>query len=172
MNIEEQLLIEHSRANATLISNYIGTNSVRFDQLMKLFFVNKYKITQRAAYSVGISIDNHPNLIEPYVEALIDNLDNKVHDAVKRNSVRILEKMDIPESHQGLLTEKCFQYLMSNNEPIAVKVFSMSILFNMVMKYHELKNELKIVIEDLMKYGTPAITSRGKKILKALDRIT
>lgn len=171
MNIEEQLLIEHSRANATFISNYIGTNSIKFDQLMKLFFVNKYIITQRAAYSVGISIDNHPELIEPYIKALINNLDHDIHDAVKRNTVRILEKIDIPESHQGILTEKCFQYLLSNNEPIAVKAFSMSILFNMAMKYHELKNELKIVIEDMMEHGTPAITSRGKKILKALDRI-
>jgi len=172
MNIEEQLLKEHSRINATFISDYIGTNSIKFDQLMKLFFANKYILTQRAAYSVGISIDNHPELIAPYVETLIDNLENKIHDAVKRNTVRILEKMDIPESHQGILTEKCFQYLMSNNEPIAVKAFSMSILFNMVMKYHELKNELKMVIEDLMEHGTPAITLRGKKILKALDRVS
>lgn len=171
MNLKAQLLKEHSKQNANYIAEYIGNNTSLFDELFQLFVGNEYRMAQRSAYVLGIVTDNYPALIKPYVNVLIENLDNDVIEAVKRNTVRTLQSVRIPETQEGRLTEKCFEYLTSNKESIAVKVFSMSILGNMTMKYPDLKNELKLVIEDLMENGTPGIISRGGKVLKQLEKI-
>jgi len=171
MNIKNQLLIEHSKKNATFISDYIGRDEVKFKILMKLFLANEDIISQRAAYSLSISTDNHPELIKPHIGTLINNLDENVHDAVKRCTVRILQHTKIPNKHEGKLTEQCFDFLTSNKEPIAIKVFSMTILANMAEKYPDLKNELNIIINDLMEYGNPGIISRGKKVLKQIAKL-
>jgi hypothetical protein len=47
----------------------------------------------------------------------------------------------------------------------------MTILYNLACEEHGLRNELKIVIEDLLPHGTPAIRSRGIKILRNLENM-
>ncbi len=172
MNIRTQLLVAHSKQNATYISNYIGNDNAKFSELMKLFLSNEYRVTQRAAYSLGISIDNFPTLIDPYIEVLIHNLDvDNLHVAVLRNTLRILQNIEIPIALEGKITNKCFDYLTSKDEPKAVKVFAMTIIANMAIKYPDLKNELKIIVEGLMEFGSPGILSRGKRTLLALEKI-
>ncbi len=66
------------------------------------------------------------------------------------------------------MADSCFTFLSDPKEPIAVKVFSMSVLANITKKQPELRDELRIVIEDQLPYSTPAFKSRGGKILKEL----
>ena len=173
MNIRNQLLKAHSKLNATFISDFIGNDKVKFDQLVKLFLANESRVTQRAAYSLSISIDKYPSLLDPYIGILIGNLDNiNLHIAVIRNTVRVLQNIEIPKRYEGKLTTKCFDYLTDNNQPKAVKVFSMTILANMAKKYPELKNELILIIKDLMEFGSPGILSRGKKVINQLNSAT
>jgi hypothetical protein len=51
-----------------------------------------------------------------------------------------------------------------------VKVFGMTVLANLCEKLPELKNELRIIIEDQMPYGSAGFKSRGSKILKKLQQ--
>ena len=171
MNIREQLLVEHSKANALFISNYIGDDQGKFQELVELFLGDEYRITQRAGHSLAHVFDNHPHLVDPFLPKLIRNLDNEVNDAVKRNTLRILQDKVIPDNEEGILVNHCFDYLVSNKEPVAIKVFAMTVLGNICHKFPDLKNELKIIIEELMETGTPGIISRGKKVLKTIEGI-
>jgi hypothetical protein len=47
----------------------------------------------------------------------------------------------------------------------------MTVLLNIVKYVPELKEELKIIIEDQMPYASAGFQSRGKKTLKALEKI-
>ena len=136
---------------------------------MILFFNGEYRITQRAAWIVHYCADNYPGLIEPYLAKLVDNLFNdKIHVAVKRNTLRILQYIDIPEKLLGRVAEICFNFLASGVEPVAVKAFSMTVLYNITLKEPELANELKLHIEQLLPFGSAGIKSRGRKILAKL----
>lgn len=170
MNLETQLAIEHSKENAICIANHIGQDTGLFDDLMQLFFHPEYRVSQRAAHAVSHCVDRHPALIKPYIGKMIENLQLNPEVAIRRNTVRLLQEQEIPEKYQGLLVEKCFEYLLSSSETIAVKAFSMTILHNVCKTYPELKSELKIVIEDAIQYGTPGIVNRGKKILAQLAK--
>jgi len=136
---------------------------------MGLFFTNTYRVSQRAAAIVNYCAQKYPILIAPYLEQMIDNLSNvNLHDAVKRNTVRILQFIDIPEKLMGKTANVCFDFLKSGTEPIAVKCFSMSVLYNISKKNPGLNNELKLVIEAQMPYGSAGYKSRAKRILKEL----
>ena len=170
MDIRSQLLIEHSRANSELIADYIGSDPERIEELLRLFFANENLVTQRSAYVFLIISDRNRALFLPHLKNLVSNLANNIHDAVKRNTLRLLQELPVPENLEGTLANVCFDYLQSNKEPVAIKVFAMTILANLATKYPDLKNELKIIIDDLMQNGSSGIRSRGKKLLLALDK--
>lgn len=65
----------------------------------------------------------------------------------------------------------CFAYLESPAEALAIKVFSMTVLGNLAKLYPEIIPELKLLIEDQLPYQTAGFKSRGKKVLKVLEKI-
>lgn len=171
MNLREALLREHSKANTVSLTNEIGTDQQAFDELIALFLGNEYRVTQRAAWVVAHCIEAHPWLVKKHLKSMIENLQNTVHDAVKRNTIRILQFVEIPEDLLGITAEICFSFLNSAKSPIAIKAHAMSVLFEIVKKYPDLKEELKVSIEEQMPFGSAGIVSRGKRILTALEKI-
>ncbi|MEO5572254.1 MAG: hypothetical protein ABIT08_10200 [Bacteroidia bacterium] len=170
MNIREEILKEHSKKQTNKIVKFIGNDSKKFKELMHLFFNDEYRVVQRAAWIVNNCAEDYPELIKPYLEKMIDYLQKPVHDAVRRNTVRILQFIDIPKRLNGKAASVCFDLLQSKDEPVGVKVFSMSVLGNLCKTEPGLKNELRLVIEEQLPYSTAGFLSRAKKILKRLDK--
>lgn len=171
MNIKTALLEEHSKAQALKITSYIGKSSKRFDELMTCFFDDDWRLNQCAAYTLNFVVDNHPFLFKPYLEKAIHNLKSPKHDAVKRNTLRILQDYEIPEDLQGTVVDLAFDFLASPKEPIAIRVFSMSVIFNVAKQEPDLLHELKILIEEGMPTASAGYKSRGKKILAYINKI-
>ncbi|ERJ59771.1 hypothetical protein [Sphingobacterium paucimobilis] len=78
--------------------------------------------------------------------------------------------LDLPdEDNEEKLLEKTFQLLADTNCPIAVRCNAYDILLAFVVKHPWLAHELRIQIQfDLEKKNTPALSSRGLRILKKL----
>lgn len=171
MDIRSQLLKENSKKNMLDIANYVGNDAEKFNVLIKLFLHDHYRVTQRAANPVNIVFDRYPEMIQLHIDEVISNLHNNINIAVKRNTLRMLQDIPVPEKHEGLLLQLCFDYLLDKEEPIAVKVFAMTVLSNLAEKYPEIKNELSAVIEELMEFGSAGIRSRGAKTLKKLSKL-
>lgn len=172
MNIKETILEEHSKAQRDKVVKYVGDDKERFKELMKLFLGTEYRVTQRAAWAVSYCVEAHPHLIKPYINKIVDQLDKPdQHDAVKRNSLRIFQFMEIPERSQGKLYDTCMKFLLSMNESIAIKAFSITVLQNIATMYPDLQDELKMVLLDLSKHETsPAIVHRCKKAIKEFSK--
>jgi hypothetical protein len=167
MNIRETLLAEHSKKQCDKIVEYIGNDKRRFAALMKLFFEGEYRLTQRAAWPMSYCVGNHPELIEPYYKPLIDNLKKKgLHNAIIRNTVRLLQDVEIPKKYQGKVMSLCFEFIQSHETMVAIKAFSLTILEKLSHSYPEIRPELKLIIEERWEHETPAFRSRAKKILR------
>jgi hypothetical protein len=166
MNLKEALLQEHSKEQCDKIVQYIGDNKQRFAELMELFFKGEYRVTQRAAWPMSCCVRNHPGLVQPYFKPLIKNLETTgLHDAIKRNIVRLLQDVPLPEKYHGKVMSICFDFIQSNEIAIAIKAFSLTILQNLSKQYPEITPELKLIIEERWEQEGPAFRSRGKKIL-------
>jgi hypothetical protein len=172
MDLKEEILAEHSKAQTTRIVNYVGNDKKRFEKLLNLFLSKEPLINQRAGWPLSYCVEAYPELAKPYLAKLIRNLKKPgLHNAVKRNTIRLLQDIDIPARLLGELTNICFNYLMDVKEAIAVKAFSMTVLLNIAKKEPGLKNEIKLVIQEMMIQGSAGIKSRGKKVLKELEKL-
>ncbi len=80
----------------------------------------------------------------------------------------MLQFIPIPKSSQGQVASLCFKFLNDPKQPIAVRVFSMTVLANLAREVPELQRELRILIEDQLPYGSAGFVSRGRSILKKL----
>ncbi len=170
MDLRAEILKEHSKAQTMKIVKFIGDDSKKFKELMNLFFNDEYRVVQRSAWIVNNCAGNHPELIKPYLKKMIDYLQKPVHDAVRRNTIRILQFIDIPKNLTGKAANVCFNLLQSKDEPVAVKVFSMTVLGKLCKTEPGLKNELQLLIEDQLPYSTAGFRSRAKRILKELKK--
>jgi hypothetical protein len=172
VDLRKKILEEkvYSKEQALAVSEYACSSAERFAKLMQCFLSNEYRLAQRAAWSVSWAAKQKPDLIEPYLKHLIAQLPRKdVHDAVIRNSVRILQQIKIPEALHGELMNYCFAFIESNSTPVAIKAFALTTLFNLSTAYPEIRNELQLLIEERWNHETAAFKSRGGKILKELN---
>jgi hypothetical protein len=173
MNIRDSLLEDKNqhRKKALSIAEYACSSHEHFKELMKCFLANEYRLAQRAAWSVSWAARKKPELIKPFIKDLVAQLNRTdVHNAVIRNSVRVLEEIEIPEELHGDVMNACFAFIEKPSTPVAIKAFSMTTLFNLSKYYPEIKSELKLIIENNWDNESAAFKSRGKRILKALQK--
>lgn len=167
MQLREQILLEHSKANCETIVQWVGSSQQRFDELFALFLGDEYRVVQRAAWPVSYCVEAHPQLIKKHFARLIKKLQQpQLHNAVKRNSVRLLQHVAIPKKHQGAVMDICFGYVASPTEAVAVKAFSLTVLGNLAQQYPEIIPEIKLLIEDQLPHQSPAFVVRAKQFLK------
>lgn len=172
MDLRKTILKEHSKANTNKIVKWIGNDPERFKELVELFLANEYRVTQRAAWALSYCAEEHPELVKPYLGRFIKNLGREgLHDAVLRNTLRFLQFTEVPTKYLGELTNTCFRLLQDYNSPIAVKVFSMTVLLNICKREPGMKNELKLVVEDLLPNASSGLRNRALKTLKVLDNL-
>lgn len=150
---------------------HIGGDSKRFDQLMQGFLTGDKRVNQRTSWVMSSAVENHPELIIPYYDFLMEKLrDPQSHDALKRNITRILQFVDVPEKHQGIVYDRCIQLLSSPKEAIAIRVFAMTAAFRIGQKHPDLLIELEAVIRDVLPKGSAGLKSRGQKTLQAISK--
>jgi hypothetical protein len=169
LNLREEILKEHSKRQTLRLSKWVSVDKTRFDELMNLFLHDEYRVVQRSSWIVKYVAEDHSDRIQPYLKQMLEYCQQPVHDAVKRNVVRILQNIKIPKKLQGLAATVCFNFLTSQQEPVAVKVFSMSVLVNLAKQEPDLRHELILLIEEQMDWEKPGFRARGKKILKQLQ---
>lgn len=171
MNIREEILKEHSKEQALKIATYACASQKNFKELMKCFMSDEYRLAQRAAWSVSWAARKQPEMIRPYIKDLVSQMQRTdIHPAVVRNSVRVLEQIEIPEKFHGEVMNTCFGFVEDPSTPIAIKAFSLTTLFNLSHQYPEIRQELKLIIEERWETETAAFRARGKRILKEMEK--
>src|SRR5687767_5277051 len=101
MNLRDMILAEHSKAQKDKIVKWVGNSQSRFDELVKLFLNDEDPVvTQRAGWPLSYVAIEHPRLINKHFGKLIKNLQKEdLHNAIKRNTVRMLQEIDIPNRY-------------------------------------------------------------------------
>lgn len=163
---------EHSRRQRDLVVKWIGTDTERVSAAIYVLCHHPYRDVQRVAWVINGVAEKHPELVIPHLETLVRRLGQKpAPDAVKRNIIRILSFVPLPEKIHDEAVHTCFEYLSAPHEPIAVRAFAMSVLHRLSQIYPEIKTELRALLElELEKIPSPGIKSRAQKILSQLRK--
>jgi hypothetical protein len=167
MDLRKQLVAENSRANCNKIVRWVGKHQDRFDELFGFFTGEEPRLAQLSAWPVNYAAMAHPALIKKHLGRLLRHLDRPgIHQAVKRNTIRLLQDIDIPAKYHGKLMDTCFRYLTVPGESIAVKAFSLRVLQHLCDKYADIVPEVKLLIEENYDRETPSFKARARMFLK------
>lgn len=164
MQLRSEILKEHSKAQAQKIIDWVGHSQERFDALVQLFLGDEYRVTQRAAWPLSYIAIEHPALTKKHLPVFVKLLGKaKLHKAVRRNVVRLLQFVEIPEELHGELMNYCFDFIADVNEAAAVKAFSLTILEKLSKQYPDIQSEIKTIVQERWDYETPAFHARARK---------
>jgi len=149
-------------------------NPAIFLKLLEFSHSSDKKLAFHSSWTLTKVCDKFPELIYPYIHDLVASLDRLEHESALRSFLRIisLSEMDrLNNSEHGILADFCFNTLKSGFTAIAVKAYSMEILYRLSLIYPELANELSASIRILLEDGSAGINARGRMILKKISEI-
>jgi hypothetical protein len=168
MDLRKELLKGHNRNQAQKIADYACNSPAKFKSLIDIYLEGPYRITQRASWPIGMCVEKYPVMVKPHLKQLLDFLKHPgTHDAVRRNTMRLLQYVDIPKRNHEQVINICFAYLQQKNIAVAIQAFAMSVLAKIIHDKPELQRELKIILEDQFPFASPAFRSRALKVLKS-----
>ena len=142
--------------------------------LMRLFeysLSSDKKLAFRSSWTLTKVSDKFPELIYPCLEQIVDSLGKIDNVSTLRSFLRIISLTNlekIKSRQHGILADFCFTVLNSGFSAIAVKAYSMEILYKLSLIYPELANELSTSLHILMEDGSAGIIARGHTIIKKL----
>jgi len=161
---------EHSKKQTLKIAAFIGDDPVKFRLLIDELFSGEKVVSQRASWVLSTCAEKNATLVIPYHKKLLSLLDLKAHPAVKRNIVKVMQFQSVQQNAKGMLAGKMFALLNSNEEPVAVKAYSLTVLFNLCLKYPGLIPELKLAIDHQLPYSSAGFRARSKKVMAGLEK--
>ncbi len=166
MDIREALLAEHSKPQTMKIVSYIDGDAERFAELMRSFLGPVYRVSQRAAWPVSYCIERHPDLVKPYFNVLIKQLErDDAYVAVRRNVARLFQFVEIPKWYEGRIFDACYNLLADPAETVAVRVFSMTVAAKVARDSPELLDELRMIAMKYPQAATAGFRSRCRSVL-------
>lgn len=159
-------------------AEWVATSAIEnpaiFHKLFDYSFSSNKHLAFRASWTLTKVCDKFPEMIVPYLPQVVETLSRIENVGALRSFLRIIAQSDFNDfksRQHGLLADFCFDILKSADSAIAVKAYSMEILYKLAVIYPELANELSANIIVLMEDGTAGITSRGRTILKKLAEL-
>ena len=173
MNIED-LLPDTGKLTAIHAADVAMQKPELITEILKLAFLDKHPISVRAANTIEIIDSQMPELIKPFYNKIIKGFAKYRTGGVIRCLLKIFTRhVDLKdEKLLCLLINICFEKLASADEDVAVKVYSLQILYSFSNKEPDVKNELIFAINDQLPKNSSAFKSIGNKILKKLYKET
>jgi hypothetical protein len=170
----EDLLPDTGKLTAIHAADVAMQRTELIPKLIKLAFADTYPLSLRAANTVEIIDSQKPSLIQPFYFKMINALTNFKVDGVKRCFLKLFTRHADLNNEEVLCTliNACFAFVASPDEAVAIKAYSLQILYQISNREPELKNELIFAILDQLDKNPESFKNLGNKILKKLYKET
>jgi hypothetical protein len=167
------LLKGQARQTVDDVIIWAGDNPAKFKIIVEVISGNlDQNLKDRAAWAMSYIVCGHPELLKYHWDTFVNLLLNKkTSSPIKRNLVRFMQEINIPEKFHGKITDRCFELVNDPKEDIAIRAFAMTILGNLISQYPEMSNELRISIEELLPHASAGLKNRAGKILARIEKI-
>ena len=147
--------------------------------LIDVTFHTDKNIAFRAAWILENLFLQKPESYPDDMDYLISRIPDVKNESCKRHYAKIAMHLTNPKTPLLIreklkeidlepVVEQLFDWMIDPKVRIAVKVFAAQALFNLRERYPLIKEELAEQIQFLMRDGTAAIQSRGRKLLLQL----
>ncbi|HEY1024872.1 MAG TPA: hypothetical protein VGE26_06885 [Sphingobacteriaceae bacterium] len=138
--------------------------------LLELTFYTKREIAFRAAWVLEHLASLETDRFTEHVPDFLERYLKQGNQSCRRHYTKILmlllkRRNSVALNNTGVI-DATFEWLIDPQTPVAVKVNCLDILFMLQNQYDWIADELTAQIEFFLKDGSPAMQTRGKKILR------
>jgi len=172
VGIEEMLSGKSGFWSIDLLTKMAIEDQRIINLLLKFSFEGDSTLSFRASYSLIKVEEESPGFLKPLYGRLVSAMPGLKYEGVTRSFLKIITLTSINElesKYHGILTDCCFNWLNSSTSSIAIKAYSMELLYNLSLVYPELAFELSASIARNMEEGSAGIKARGRQILNKLS---
>jgi len=168
-----RLMVENmmGKKEAEWLAESVIENREILRKLLEFSFSKDKKLAFRASWTLSKVFDKYPELMGSDIQRMIGSLESLDNESVQRSFLRMISMSDLnslSQKQHGILADHCFKMLKSGFSAIAIKAYSMEIIYKLALIYPELANELSSTINILQGEGSAGILARGHIILKKL----
>jgi len=134
------------------------------------FLIMEEKNSWRAAWVLDSINESSPETLKALIPKIIEFSFKLKSYSTRRHLLKIISTQNIKDNISGDFINNCFDTIINNKTPVAVRVHAMQIMANFAKNETGLANELYQVIESITSHNSPAFRARARKILKTMSR--
>jgi hypothetical protein len=125
-------------------------------------------VRMRSADAVKKITAKHPEYLQPYKKKLIRQVAKSDQQEVRWHVAQMFPRLELSKEEQAVIVEIILDYL--NDKSKIVKTFSMQALADFAERDAGLRPQVIKLLEELIRTGSPAVRSRGRKLLEKSNR--
>lgn len=171
--MEKQTLLNWLGAweNLNFIILEMQAHPEHYAVLVDIALYSPHPNSWRAAYLLDKMNDLDAQLLTPWLDEMIQQVQQETHGGKKRHFLKLISLHEIPEIQCGHLFNFCQGVFTHAKEATAVRVHAMQILFNISEKEPGIRQELLALIQHEMEHHpTAGILARGRRLCNKLRR--
>jgi hypothetical protein len=135
-----------------------------FGELFQGMLSDDPLIRMRSADAVEKITALHPEYLQPHKNQLIEQVADIDQQEVRWHVAQMLPRLELSEAEQARAVEILLDYL--NDKSKIVKTFAMQALADLAEREAKLRPQVIKLLAELTETGSPAMKSRGQKLLK------
>lgn len=143
------------------------------EQLFTLSVTEAHPVSFRASWSLTMVDEQDSESLKPMLGEMAVALPALTSESVIRSFLKILGRADISrleENEHGIVATCCFNWLGSPSSAVAVKVYSMELLYKLTLIYPALSGELYSSLLREAENGSAGIKARAGFVMERLKK--
>jgi hypothetical protein len=145
----------------------VSKNPALFSDLMAALLDGDRLVRMRAADAVEKATRTHPEWLQSWKRALLDTVSTLEDKELRWHVAQLVPRLRLTSAEKATAVRILMGYLEDKSS--IVKTFSMQALADLAAQDEQLLEQVAPLIERLTRTGTPAMKSRGKKLLKQFE---
>ena len=125
-------------------------------------------VRMRSADAVEKITAKRPEYLQPHKTKLIQQVAKIEQQEVRWHVAQMVPRLELSEEERAVVVEILLDYLSDNSK--IVKTFSMQALADLAEQDASLRSQVIPLLEEFTRTGSPAMKSRGRKLLERLSR--
>ena len=167
--IEKLLSIGELRSagNSELVVKQVLSKPSLFEDVVNAISTDDAGTRMRASDAVEKITRDHPEWLKPFKKRFLSDIVYIEQKEVRWHTAQILPRLNLTKLEREKVYNLMLQYL--DDKSSIVRTFAMQSLTDIAMQESKYVNKVRKLIKNLMRNGTPAMKSRGKKLLVILE---
>jgi len=145
LGIGPDKMLAHLEKDPALVDAYVD------------FSLSEHEFAWRASWVIAHFSEKHPRQIDKYAQKYIEKLPKTERDGHVREIISTLTNLNLTEEQESELFDICYELIQSNKRQSSVRAVCFRFMMNLADSYPELKDEIRIIFENIKDYLSPGI---------------